>query len=60
MEMHLRTELVRAALEMAFAQRRPLEAIHHSDHRIQYTSIAFGSRCKAMGIRPSLGSVGDE
>jgi putative transposase len=25
----------------------------------QYTSIAFGQRCKKMGVRPSMGSVGD-
>ena len=25
----------------------------------QYTSIAFGNRCKEMGVRPSMGSVGD-
>ena len=30
--------------------------IHHSD---QYTSIAFGERCRAAGIRPSTGSAGD-
>ena len=59
MEMHLRTELVLAALEMAFAQRQPHEPIHHSDHGTQYTSVAFGNRCQAMGIRPSMGSVGD-
>ena len=59
MEMHLRTELVLAALEMAFAQRQPHEPIHHSDHGTQYTSVAFGNRCEAMGIRSSMGSVGD-
>jgi putative transposase len=25
----------------------------------QYTSLAFGRRCDAMGVRPSMGSVGD-
>ena len=25
----------------------------------QYTSIAFGLRCGEMGVRPSMGSVGD-
>lgn len=59
MEMHLRTELVLAALEMAFAQRQPREPIHHSDHGTQYTSVAFGNRCEAMGIHLSMGSVGD-
>jgi len=58
-ESHLRTELVLAALDMAVAQRHPTEVIHHSDHGCQYTSLAFGSRCRAAGIRPSMGSVGD-
>ena len=25
----------------------------------QYTSIAFGQRCREAGVRPSMGSVGD-
>jgi putative transposase len=25
----------------------------------QYTSVAFGARCKEAGVRPSTGSVGD-
>ncbi len=56
---HLRTELVLDALEMAVEQRRPSNVIHHSDQGCQYTSIAFGSRCKDANIRPSMGSVGD-
>lgn len=56
---HLRTELVLEALEMALAQRRPRDVIHHSDQGCQYTSIAFGSRCRDAGVRPSMGSVGD-
>ena len=56
---HLKTELVLDALEMAVAQRRPEGVIHHSDQGTQYTSIAFGSRCQAAGIQPSMGSVGD-
>jgi putative transposase len=59
METHLRTELVLAALDMAVQQRRPRAVIHHSDHGCQYTSIAFGQRCDAAGVRPSMGSVGD-
>ena len=35
------------------------EVIHHSDQGCQYTSIAFGQRCKVAGVRPSMGSVGD-
>ena len=59
MATHLRTELVLAALEMALGQRRPGEVIHHSDQGTQYTSIAFGLRCREAGVRPSMGSVGD-
>jgi putative transposase len=59
METHLRTELVVAALNMALCQRRPGEVIHHSDQGCQYTSIAFGLRCREAGVRPSMGSVGD-
>jgi putative transposase len=59
MESHLRTGLVLAALNMAVAQRQPTNVIHHSDQGCQYTSLAFGSRCREAGIRPSMGSVGD-
>jgi putative transposase len=52
-------DLVLAALNMALAQRKPREVIHHSDQGSQYTSIAFGNRCTEMGVRPSMGSVGD-
>ena len=56
---HLRTELVLDALEMAVGQRRPKDVIHHSDQGSQYTSLAFGKRCREAGVRPSMGSVGD-
>lgn len=56
---HLRTELVLAALNMALGQRRAKGVVHHSDHGTQYTSIAFGLRCKEAKIRPSMGTVGD-
>lgn len=59
MENHLRTELVLAAINMALAQRRPQEVIHHSDRGCQYTSFAFGKRCQEMHVVPSVGSVGD-
>jgi transposase InsO family protein len=59
MATHLRTELVLEALNMAHTQRRPTAVIHHSDQGGQYTSIAFGQRCREMGVRPSMGSVGD-
>jgi putative transposase len=57
--LHLRAELVLAALEMAVRRRQPRSVIHHSDKGCQYTSIAFGNRCRQAGIRPSMGSVGD-
>ncbi len=47
------------ALDMAIYRRKPLAVVHHSDQGSQYTSIAFGLRCKAAGIRPSMGSRGD-
>jgi putative transposase len=57
---HLRTELVLDALQMALESRRPRhEVIHHSDHGSQYTSIAFGVRCRDACVQPSMGSVGD-
>jgi len=56
---HLRTELVLAALEMAIGQRKPTGVVHHSDQGTQYTSLAFGGRCREAGVRPSMGSVGD-
>ena len=56
---HLRAELVVDALQMAIGQRRPRDVIHHSDQGSQYTSLAFGKRCKEAGVRPSMGSVGD-
>ena len=56
---HLRTELVLDALDMAVGQRRPASVIHHSDQGCQYTSLAFGERCRQLGVAPSMGSVGD-
>ena len=55
----LATDLVVCALDMAIAQRRPEEVIHHSDQGSQYTSLAFGKRCRDAGIALSMGSVGD-
>ena len=59
METHLRTELILAALDMAVTQRQPSAVIHHSDRGCQYTSYAFGKRCREAGVMPSMGSVGD-
>jgi putative transposase len=52
-------ELILAALNMAITQRQPSAVIHHSDHGCQYTSYAFGKRCREAGVTPSMGSVGD-
>lgn len=52
-------DLVIAALNMALLTRSPKSVIHHSDQGSQYTSIAFGNRCREMGVRPSMGTVGD-
>ena len=59
MATHLQTDLVLDALNMALTQRKPRGVIHHSDQGSQYTALAFGHRCAAMGVRPSRGSVGD-
>jgi putative transposase len=57
---HLRAELVTAALDMALARRQPRGGlVHHSDHGIQYASLAFGRRLREAGIAPSMGSRGD-
>ena len=56
---HLHTTLILGALNMAASQRTAAGVIHHSDQGSQYTSLAFGKRCQALGVRPSMGSVGD-
>jgi len=56
---NLKAQLVLDALNMALTQRRPVNVIHHSDQGSQYTSVAFGLRCKEADVRPSMGSVGD-
>lgn len=60
MASHLRTALILDALGMAIARRRPAEGlVHHSDRGTQYTSLAFGRRCREVGISLSMGSTGD-
>lgn len=60
MAAHLRADLVVGALEMAVWNRCPARGvIHHSDHGCQYTSLLFGQHCEEVGIRCSMGSVGD-
>lgn len=55
----MRTERILDALQMAVTQRQPSGVMHHSDRGSQYTSDAFGKRCREAGIMPSMGSVGD-
>ena len=56
---NMTADLVIAALNMALLTRKPDSVIHHSDQGSQYTSVAFGKRCKKMGVRPSTGTVSD-
>ena len=59
MEGHLRTELVVDALRMAVWRRKPAPGlVHHSEQGVQYTSLSFGERLKAVGITPSVGRTG--
>ena len=56
----MQTRLVVDALGMAVERRQPAgEVVHHSDQGSQYTSLAFGERCREAGIAQSMGSVGD-
>ena len=50
----METGLVLGALGMAVEQRRPESVIHHSDQDARYTSVAFGSRCRQMGVCPGV------
>jgi putative transposase len=57
---HLHTSLILDAIDMAITKRRPPDGlVHHSDRGTQYTSLAFGRRCREAGIAQSMGSVGD-
>jgi putative transposase len=58
MATHLRTHSCSMRCT-AIHQRRHTNVIHHSDQGCQYTSIAFGDRCREAGVRPPMGSVGD-
>ena len=55
----LKARVVLDALDMAVTARRPKDVIHHSDKGSQYTSWAFGHRCRKAGVRPSTGTAGD-
>jgi putative transposase len=56
----IRAELVCEALTSAYWRRKPGPGlIMHSEQGSQYNSIAFGQRCAKLGVRTSMGSVGD-
>jgi putative transposase len=49
-------------IELVQAGRTPAQLAREfdcSDQSSQYTGVAFGERCKKMGVRPSMGTVGD-
>jgi putative transposase len=63
---HADAALAIGAVELAISRREvdpdPDQGlIHHSDQGSQprFTSLAFGKRLRALGIRQSTGSVGD-
>lgn len=60
MRADLAAELVVEALAMAVWNRRPAPGlVHHSDQGTQYTSLAFGRRCREARIARSMGGVAD-
>jgi putative transposase len=59
MRRDLAAQIVLEAITMALTGRDATGVIHHSDQGCQYTSLAFGERCRVFGVRPSMGSVGD-
>jgi putative transposase len=58
---HAAAALAISAVELAVWRRGRVGdgLIHHSDQGAQFTSLAFGSRLQQLGIRASMGSVGD-
>ncbi|MBC8642937.1 hypothetical protein IAG25_39895 [Caballeronia sp. EK] len=48
---HQYTELMLRALDVALMQRRPVDVVHDSDQARQYTSIAFGCRCREAAVK---------
>ena len=59
MGQHMRTELVEEALKAACAQRGSLAgAVFHCDHGSVYTSKAYTTLCKQLGLTQSMGAIG--
>jgi putative transposase len=54
-------ELAISAVELGVWRRGLVDQglIHHSDQGAQFTSLAFGNRLHGLGVRQSMGSVGD-
>lgn len=61
MSEHATAELAISAVELGVWRRGLVDdgLVHHSDQGSQFTSLAFGSKLHALGIRASMGSVGD-
>lgn len=61
LDLHLRTSLAMAALQMAIAARRPASGsvIHHSDRGLQYACGEYTALLAAHGIQPSMSRVGN-
>lgn len=59
MTVHQRTELIESALAVVVQQRHPEKVIHNSDRGSQYTALSFGKCYHEVGVRLSMGSVGD-
>jgi putative transposase len=56
----LTADLTLDALEQAlWARRVKSNLIHHSDRGSQYLSIRYSERLTEIGIKASVGSVGD-
>ncbi len=53
------TELVLTALNMAIQQRKPQDVLHHSDQGSDIRASPPATGCKKLGVRPSMGTVGD-
>jgi transposase InsO family protein len=57
---HLRVDLVRDALNMALAARRPgADLLHHSDRGVQYACAEYQRLLASRGIRVSMSGLGD-
>ena len=57
---HMKTDLVREALEMAIARRRPDHGLlHHSDRGVQYASDDYRHLLDSHGMEASMSGRGD-